>query len=281
MGEIAYVNGVFSDLSEATIPLEDRGLQFGDSLYEVVRIYAGRPFRMTPHIQRLRQGAGVIGIPIEGLEDLEAIAEEVLKRSEIGDGILYFQVTRGVSPRSHVLRDPSVKPTVIIYARSLPRGQAPNPSAAITHEDLRWPWCFIKSTTLLPNVMMQTKALKAGAHDCILHRAGMVTEGTRTNVFAVIDGVLRTAPLSNYILAGVTRRAVLELAGELAIPVEEWPISLDELTRAQEAFFCGTVGEITPVIEIDGRPVATGEPGPVTLQLLHALEELIRKETGQ
>ncbi len=281
MREIAYVNGVYSNLGEATIPVEDRGLQFGDSVYEVVRIYGGAPFRMLPHLERLRQGATVIGIPTEHLEELETVSHEVLSRSEVGDGILYFQVTRGVCPRSHVLRDPCVKPTVIVYARSVPRSQGPNPSRAITHEDLRWPWAFVKSTTLLPNVMMQTKALKQGAHDCILYRGGMVTEGTRTNVFGVIDGVLRTAPLSNYILAGVTRQAVLEVADKLAIPVREWPISMDELDRAEEAFFCGTVGEITPIICINGEPVGTGEIGPVTQQLMRGLEQLIDQETKQ
>ncbi len=280
MREIAYVNGVYGDLKEATVPVEDRGLQFGDSVYEVIRIYGGAPFRMLPHLKRMHRGADVIGIPTDRLPDLQDICQEVLKRSQVGDGMLYVQITRGSCPRSHVLRDPAtVEPTVIVYARSVPRAEGIKLGSAITHEDLRWPWAFVKATTLLPNVIMQTKALEQDAHDCILHRGGMVTEGTRTNFFAVIDGVLRTAPLSNYILGGITRQAVLEVAAQIAIPVEEWPISLTELERVEEAFFCGTVGEITPIIRIDGQQVGDGNMGPVTHQLIDGLQELIARET--
>ncbi|MDQ7793204.1 MAG: aminotransferase class IV [bacterium] len=280
---LAYVNGQVLPIEQALIHVEDRGMQFADGVYEVVRAYRGRLFRAGPHLARLREGMAGLDIPPPEVPGgLAGLLDELWERSGETQGLLYLQVTRGQGPRAHVALQ-GLQPNLIITCRGVP----PQPEdryregvKVITHRDIRWEWCHLKTTALVANVLLRTRAAGDGAYECLLHRNGVVTEATASNAFAVVDGVLRTAPCSQHILSGVTRAAVLELALRLGITSLEEPFTLDEAARAGEFFVTGTHTELMPVVNLDGLPVGDGRVGPVTRQLLDSYRDLIRTEIG-
>ncbi len=280
---LAYVNGTITPIERATVNVEDRCLQFADGLYEVIRAYGGRLFRLGPHLDRMRQGMAALDLPEPRTPaGLEALLEELRERSGEPDGQLYVQLTRGTAPRSHV-PPPDMEPTLIVTYRAaapVPEERYREGARAITHADVRWQWCHLKTTALVANVALRTLAHRAGAYECLLHRDGLVTEATSSNVFAVIDGVLRTSPRSERILSGVTRAAVLEVAERLGLPRREEAFSLEEVSRAEELFVTGTMTEVMPVVVLDGRPVGDGRPGPITRRLQEAYRDLVRSETA-
>jgi len=183
-------------------------------------------------------------------------------------------VTRGAAPRTHWFPDPPVAPTV--YGSATPFKAKADPAAGvavITQPDHRWTRCDIKSVALLPNCLAAQRARKAGAVEAVLVRDGVALEGTHTSFFGVVDGVVRTAPRSNYILPSVTRGAVLDICREHGIAADETPILLHELERAEELFLAGTTMEVMPIVTVDGRPVADGKPGAVAGRLLGLFRE--------
>lgn len=284
MPSIAYLNGRFLPIEEASVNIEDRGLQFGDSLYEVIRLYGGKPYRARQHLARLYRGLQMIDLdPGLTREQFESIVNETAQRAGLSEAFIYVQITRGVMPRNHPIPKERLKPNIILTCRPSERYSTETRKkgvTAITHPDIRWQWCSIKATTLLANVLMRTKAVNAGHYDAILHEDGFITEGTVCNVFAVIDGVIRTHPLDGRILEGVSRGAVLEVARAAGVPVEEQAFSLNDLARASEVFFTDTGCEVMSVVQVDGRPVGDGRPGPVATALWSGVNELIKKECG-
>jgi len=191
-----------------------------------------------------------------------------------GEATVYLQVTRGAAPRTHGFPPPGTPPT--IYATAAPF-QVPlqlreEGAAAITLPDIRWARCDIKSVNLLPNVLGKQRAIEAEAFEAIFLRDGIVTEGASSNLFVVLDGELRTYPLSNYILPGITRAIVLEQADRLGYRVSEMPVTQRELLDAEEIFATGTTTDVQPLVTVDGRPVGLGRPGPITRSLRGALE---------
>lgn len=248
---------------------------FADAVYEAVPLYEGRGFLLDRHVRRLQQGLGALRIEWDA-SHLETIGADLVEQNDLGEtefGVLYIQVTRGAAPRTHAFPKDPVEPTVYAFAKPLARPTAERWDegwAAITLPDQRWSRADIKTTGLLPNVMAQQAAVEAGVEDAIFIREGMMMEGTHNNVFAVIDGVVATAPLTNHILHGVTRGYVLELAAELGIAAEERMVGIDELRSADELFFTGTTTEVRPTVSLDGRPVGEGVPGPVTRRLSDA-----------
>ena len=223
MPDIAYVNGHFSALEEATIPIEDRGFQFGDGVYEVVRTYGGVPFRLYDHLARLETSARAVAIPVPlSRTDWEALIREGVQRSDFAACMVYIQLTRGVAPRAHLFPSPE-KPTVVMTFREIPETDdvlRQQGVPVVTLPDLRWGRCSIKSLNLLPNVLAKQEARDAGAVEAILVKDGLVTEGCSSNVCLVRDGTIITPPLSDQLLAGVTRAVVLELAKKNGIAVE-------------------------------------------------------------
>ena len=199
-----------------------------------------------------------------------------------GDAFLYLQVTRGAAPRTHHFPPAGTPPTVYVTASKLvvPRHLRERGAAAVTYPDLRWQRCDWKTVNLLGNVLARQVASEAGAYEAILHRGGVVTEGAATNVFAVIDGVLRTHPLNQHILPGITRRVVVELIREHGIDLAETAITDAELRRAEELFLCGSTTDVTPVISLDGTPVGAGTPGAVTQRLQALLESRLYATAG-
>lgn len=277
---ILYLSGQFVEPEAATVPLADRGLLFGDGIYEVYRVYRGRPFRMKEHLERLRRSAAEIRLALPEV-DWPGLHAELLTRNglEGADATVYIQVTRGApATRGHAFPSSGTAPTLFVAARPFappPAELSTRGATAITRPDLRWGRCDIKSVNLLPNVLANQEAVEAGAQEAILVREGVVTEGTHTNAFAVVDGSVVTHPEGPRILSGVTRAAVLEVARAQGLTVREAPLLLDAFRRADEVFLAGTTVEVMPVVQLDGRAVAAGRPGPLTARLLQGLRELI------
>lgn len=269
---IVYLDGEFLPMEEAKVSVNDRGFLFSDGVYEVTPAYRGRFFLMDRHRDRLLRGLCELRIDSD-TGAMEAMHRELLERNGLADtpiSIVYLQITRGVAPRTHAFPGEPVPPTVYAFAKAFHRPSGERWSRgfrAVTVPDRRWARVDIKTVSLLGNVLAQQAAVDAGVDDAILVRDGVALEGAHSNLFAVFGDTLVTHPLSNVVLPGITRGFVLELARELGLPVRERPLQVEELQRADEAFFTGTTTEVKPCVEIDGRPVGTGRPGPVTARL--------------
>lgn len=278
MEQIVYLNGEFIPYSEARVSIDDRGYTFGDGVYEVIAIYNGKPFRMEEHFVRLRQSAEALDIRVKDYQQLKEAALELLKRNQLTNSAqMYIQVTRGSEPRKHLYSE-DLKPNVVMNVKELKRHPEEvfvNGNKAISVADERWPRCYIKSIILLPNIMVKNQAKRFGAFEAIQIRDGFMTEGSSSNVFIVKNGVLLTPPATNYILNGITRRVVLEEAPKLDIKAQEKSIPVVELFEADEVFLTGTTTEIMPIVNIDGRMINNGKPGPVTMKIMEHYHKLI------
>ncbi len=272
---VVYLSGDYLPADQAKISVNDRGFLFGDGVYEVTPAYHGRLFRWAQHLTRMRKGLAALGIDYDAAA-LEEVKKGLLARNGLDDApaaYIYVQVTRGVAPRTHAFPNPPVPPSVYGFANQYIRPAREvweRGYRAITVPDQRWALAEIKAIALLPNCLAQQSAVDAGVSDAIFVRDGMALEGSHNNLFAVFDGVLTTAPRNNYILHGVTRDLMIELAGELGIPVEERAIPVGELYRADEVFFTGTTTEVRPSVEVDGRAIGDGRVGPVARELFDA-----------
>lgn len=268
--DIGFVNGHFMPLAQATVPVEDRGYQFGDGVYEVVRTYQGKPFQLEAHLVRLERSAEAIGIAVPyPRPEWERLITEGLQQARYGESKIYVQLTRGVAPRDHAF-PVGASPTSVMTIRELhplPASVHQAGVEAVTMDDLRWGRCDIKSVNLLPNIMARQRAKEAGAFEAIFLREGLVTEGSVSNVMVVRDGRLFTAPESPRILSGVTRKLVLELARKEGLSIEERSVTIDELRRADEVFLTGTTVEVLAVVQVDKNTIGAGIPGPVARQL--------------
>jgi D-alanine transaminase len=269
MPDIGFLNGEFMPLSQVKVSIEDRGFQFGDGVYEVVRTYNGVPFQLDAHLARLERSARAIhlNMPAHSMKWEEWVYEGV-KRAGYPESKVYVQVTRGVASRDHLFPNRTT-PTIVMSVREM-RPLDPTFQAGVvvmTMDDLRWGRCDIKSINLLPNVLARQRASEAGAFEAILVREDAVTEGAVSNVMIVNAGQVITPPEGAHILSGVTRQFVLNLARKNGIPVEERTIGLREFCRAEEVFLTGTTIEVLPVVRIDNAPVGSGQPGWLTRRL--------------
>jgi len=275
-----YLNGEFILRSAAKLDIEDRGTMFADGVYEVIRYYAGRPFAINQHQARLHESLVAIGLtPPAMIDRLDAISDELIQRNGLTDAKLYWQVTRGGAPRDLAFpADPS--PTVLGIAYPEPpldRSAQLATARAMLTDDLRWHRCSIKSLMLLPNVLAKNAAIQAGMDEAILHRDGTVTEGTATSVFIVNHSQVQTHPANQWVLDGITRRAVLDLSRKAGLSTIERVFNTQELLGADEVFLCGTTTHIAAVVAVDAKTIGAGQVGPVTAQLHGALIEHIRQ----
>jgi D-alanine transaminase len=280
-----YLNGEFLAREDARLSIDDRGFLFGDGVYEVSRAVRGRLFEEDAHWDRLSRGLREIAISVADQLDVHRLREISLRLIDENDltetdATIYLQITRGAALRTHWFPPAQTAPTIFASARAfeIPRTLRETGASAITHPDVRWLRCDIKSVNLLPNVLAKQRAHEEGAFEAVLLRDGTVTEGASANLFGVVDGELRTHPLSNLILPGITRKVLFELAEELEIPIVERPIRAEELPRLQELFATGTTTDVQPLVTLDGRAVGDGSPGPIGIKLRKALES--RMGTG-
>ena len=271
-GEVVYFDGRYVLKSQVMVSPDDRGFLLGDGIYEVAAAYDGRFVALDRHMERLRRSLGESRIDDSVADPLESVFTGLLERngfgSDSGRAMVYLQVTRGVAPRTHAFPKIPVRPTVYAYAAPFPNmGDLAAGISAITLPDLRWSRCDIKSISLMANCMANQKAKESGSFEAILIRAGTVLEGSHTSIFGVIGGEVRTAPLSNLILPGITREIVVELCRANDIPLREAAMSEDELRRTDELFLTGTTTEVVPIIALDGNPVGDGKPGAVAARI--------------
>ncbi len=273
-----YLNGEYLPKDRATISVDDRGFLLSDGIYEVTSAYGGRLFRMEQHMRRLQKGLDALRIEYDpaGLPEIHAslIASNTLDTEDVA--IVYLQITRGAAPRTHHFPPAGTPPTVYAFAQVYHRPESARWERgyqAITVPDRRWARVDIKSIGLLPNVLAQQAAVDAGVSDALLVKDGIALEGSHNNVFAVFDGVVTTHPATHQILQGIAREYVIELAREQGIPVEERPVSLEEMRSADEIFFTGTTTEVRPTVRLDDQPVGSGKVGPVAKALYEAFKE--------
>lgn len=246
---------------EVVVNQEDRGYQFGDGIYEVVKVYNGEFFTATEHIDRFYESAEKIRITIPWTKDkLHMMLHELVEKNNLDTGHVYFQITRGATSRNHIFPGPEVKPVFTATVKENPRPvkNFENGVKAIVLDDIRWLRCDIKSLNLLGAVLAKQEAHEKGAYEAILHRDGVVTEGSSSNIFAIKDGVLYTHPADNLILNGITRRVVIQCAQEIGLPVEEKAFTTAQLVEMDELIVTSTTSEVTPIIEVDGQVIGNG-----------------------
>jgi D-alanine transaminase len=278
MSETVYLNGEFLPKEKATLSPDDRGFIFADGVYEVIKYYNGKPFRYADHLERLKRSLNEIQIGFDDLAGLELVFSKLLKENNMVEthAGVYLQITRGANKRVHHF-PAGIQPTVYAFAFPFPSltDNLKNGIKVITREDIRWLRCDIKSVALLANTMLYNQAVEAGAGECILIRNGKVTEATHSSVLAVKNGTVITHPLSNLILPGVTRNVILEICAENNIPVEERAFSEMELVEMDELMIAGTGSEITPVVQINDKPVGNKKPGEMTRFLQRKFFEMV------
>jgi D-alanine transaminase len=285
MPALAYVNGRYGPLADAAVSIEDRGLQFGDSIYEVIAVLNRRPLDGAAHWARLARGAAELGLKgVPAAPVLAGIGARLFARARLSDGLLYVQVTRGAAPRDHGF--PNTRPTLLMTARRFDfrqrLAQLETGVALVSRPDIRWGRCDIKTTNLLPAVLAKQAAREAGAFEAMFVTAdGTVTEGGSTNLWMVdAGGTVRTHPATTAILPGIARGSLLRLAREAQIRVEEQAFTLHEARTAPELFLTSTTAPILPVTRLDGAPIGPSTPGPISRRLADLVWGEVGRQTG-
>lgn len=276
-------NGEIMERSGAKVDVEDRGYQFGDGVYEVIRVYNGEMFALQGHLDRLVRSVKSIGITLPySNEQLTGMFQELIKRNNLQLGTIYLQVTRGVAPRTHAFPSGNITPNLVAYTKELerPANHLKTGVNAILVEDIRWLRCDIKSLNLLGNVLAKQKAVESGCYEAIQHREETVTEGSSSNIFIVKNGVVITHHSNQYILKGITKDVILGLCKENGIPVEERAFTLQELKQADEVFLSSTSSEVMPVIQVNDIRFHDGHPGPVTKKIQSLFLTEIERQCG-
>lgn len=279
MGYTLWNDQIVND-EEVVIDKEDRGYQFGDGVYEVIKIYNGEMFTVDEHIDRFYLSAEKIRITIPYTKDkLHQLLYQLVEKNEVDTGHIYFQITRGVAPRIHHFPSDTVKPVLTAYTKESPRPlqNVENGVKAIFAEDIRWLRCDIKSLNLLGAVLAKQEAYEKGCYEAILHRDHTVTEGSSTNVFGIKDDILYTHPANHLILKGITRGVVIQCAEEIGLMVKEIPFTTHEALKMEELFVSSTTSEITPIIQVDDTLINGGKVGEWTRKLQKQFETKIPK----
>ncbi|HTN66252.1 MAG TPA: D-amino acid aminotransferase [Burkholderiaceae bacterium] len=273
---LVYLNGTLTPLSEAKIPVLDRGFIFGDGIYEVIPIYNGKMFRAEHHLARLFRSLAAIDIPNpHKREEWLALIARVVAADPGADQMVYIQVTRGVAPRKHSFPQDAT-PTVFIMSNPLvlPSAAARERGVAcVSMEDLRWLRCEIKSTSLLGNVLAAQNAAEHDAIETIQFRDDFLTEASSSNVWVAKDGQLMAPPKDNLILEGIRYALIEELCAAHGIPLAARRITRDEVFGADEVLLSSATKEVLPVISIDGRMIGSGRPGPIYQKLYAAYQD--------
>lgn len=266
---IAWLNGQFLPESEASVSIFDRGLLFGDGVYDVATVLEGALLDADYHLARLDRSCAAIGLRNpHSASEWNAIMLELLAKTGVTEGLVYLQVTRGAAERDFAFPQ-NVPPTAFAYARTKPLLDDPNVKGVkvVTTPDLRWARRDIKATSLLAPVLAKQFAREQGVFEAFMHENGMITEGGSSNAFMVKNSVVITRPLTHAILPGVTRHMVLDIASDAGIAVEERPFSVAEAANADELFLSSATNFVLPVTMMDEKPIGDGKPGAITKRL--------------
>lgn len=273
---VFYANGEWVEETTPVIPVDERGHQFGDGIYEVVRVYDGVPFMLKEHIDRLFMSAQAIQINMPWTkEEITSLMEEGVTRANENNCAIYLQVTRGIALRHHLFPQ-NVQPSITMTVRPVtmtPIEERKKGKRAIFLPDERWANCYIKSLNLLPNILAKQEAVNRGADEAIFIRDSYMTEGTASNTYIVQDGAIVTTPISKRILYGITRMRVEQIAAALHLPFVERHVTKEEVLAADEVFYTSSTIEIMPIVEIEGKQIGNGQMGPVVTRLFDSFFE--------
>lgn len=279
MENLGYYNGKIGLLEEMMVPMNDRVCYFGDGVYDATYAVNHIPFALMDHIDRFYNSAAMIRIPIEmSKEEMAALLTDLVKKVDSNEAMLYWQITRGTGPRNHSFNGAPMKPNFWVTVRHNPMKDIHKKYKLMTVEDNRYFFCNIKTLNLLPNVLAFQQAVEAGCDEAVFHRGEMVTECAHSNIIILKDGVFRTAPLSNLILPGITRKHLIAICKEIGIPVLEEAFTIAQMMDADEVIYTSSGALCNPVSEVDGKPVGGKAP-----ELLKKLQDTylarFRKET--
>lgn len=279
--DLIWINGEIMPLEDARVSVEDRGFQFADGVYEVVRFYRGRCFTLSEHLDRLEKSAQALRIKLPiARSALANQMQGLVTRSGLADGMIYLQLTRGVAPRAHPF-PVDASPTLLFHTRELPPVPAPENVTGIrliTLPDERWHKCWVKSTGLQLNVLAKQQAIEAGADEAAFVYNGVVTECCATNIFFVIGGQIVTHPVGEKVLPGITRLVIQQLAEQIGVTFVERGVSLEAAKAADEIFITSTTRELHWVLQWDGAAVGPGRAGKITRMLHDAYQQRVRAE---
>ncbi|QAS51754.1 D-amino-acid transaminase [Halobacillus litoralis] len=266
----------FIEQDDLRYPFEERGLQFGDGIYEVIRVYDGKYYLIDEHVGRLYRSAAAVKINVPyKKEDMYKRLDELLEKNGVeGDAKVYLQITRGSAPRDHAF-PADTDANLYAYVKDLPRPTElmREGVTAITQDDVRWDWCYIKSLNLLPNVLAKQAAKEQGSFEAILHKNGEVTECSSSNVYYVRDGSVYTHPAKKNILHGCVRMRIEAFCNQENIEFNEAPFLVEDIQYADELFLSSSTAEVMPILKVDGQTVGDGTPGPVTRTLQKCYEQ--------
>ncbi len=277
---ICYVNGSYEEKNSAMISIQDRGFNFSDGVYEVMSFFGNQVINFDKHVKRLAKSLDGLRIqkPLTNYKSLELILKKLIKLNKLDKGFVYLQITRGSSSRNHLFPKSS-KPNVVIFTftAKLDNKLILNGVKVRLTEDLRWKRCDIKSISLLPNVLEKQNAFEEGMYESWQKRKNLITEGSTSNAFIVNgNGFIQTHPANNFILGGVTRDTLIEIAKKNKIKVIEKAFSSSDLFSSKEAFLTSTTAKILPVVKIDEKTIGNGKPGQMTKVLIKMYNELVK-----
>lgn len=279
MKRVGYFNGEIGNLDELKIPLCDRSVFFGDAVYDAVTVLNKKAFTLGMHLDRLYNSCRLIDIDFQmPRKELEAEIDKVIQLSEDDTTMLYIQVTRGNAPRKHEF-PVDTKPNLIMAVTPLTLPPRDKKASLISVEDLRFQYCNVKTTNLLPNVIAAQKSAAAGVTEVLMHRGDRVTEAAHSSILMMKDGVVVMPPLDELILPSITRAIVQELCDENGIPTESRIITTEELAEADEILLCSTTKNVIYVFELDGKPVG-GKDRALALRIQDLFFKRVYEETG-
>ena len=285
MSRIAYVNGAYRSIAGASVNIEDRGYQFADGVYEVCLVVNGRYWDEDGHLARLERSLAELSIaPPMARSALKVVMAKLLRANGLRDALVYMQVTRGVAARNHPFPD-QIRPSFVMTARPFDFEKsemvARGGVSVITAPDERWARVDIKSISLLPNVLAKQAAAAAGAEEAFLIKDGVVTEGASSNAWIVTEkNELRTHPLGQRVLPGITRAATLACAETLQLKIDETPFTQEDALAAKEVFLTSATNLVMPVTRINNEKISSGAPGEVTMRLRNAYIAACKGETA-
>lgn len=279
MRRVAYFNGEIGNYEDMTIPFSDRSVFYGDAVYDAVLILDRKAFALDLHLDRLYKSCAMTEIPFDmPRETLKKEIDRLLAESELGSVMLYLQVTRGAAPRKHEY-PVGVKPNLLMFTSAVSIPSRDKRASLASMDDLRFQYCNIKTTNLLPNVFAAQKATASGATEALLHRGERVTEAAHSSILMVKNGTVVMPPLDELILPGITRAIIRQVCQENGIPVEVRIFTVDELAAADEIILCSTTKNVIFVYEIDGQPVG-GKDAGLRDKIQELFAEKVWEETG-